>query len=104
MEGVSPNTPVIGGAYLFSPPTPVSEAPVRQLDRAARSFLRLLVENLQSEQDLSSTAFLGEQDSEDGVIALRPDLPDISIEMAGRSQAAIAHFLHRGKHCRCVQI
>src|ERR1039458_6442978 len=96
--------PAARDALLIPSPPPVSQTFLRQLDRGPGRLLRLLVEPVQGQHDLSAAAFLREQDAVDDPIAVHPHLPDIPVEMTRGLQTPIANLLHAGEHGRRVGV
>ncbi len=96
--------PAARNALLIPSPPPVSQTFLRQLDSGRGRLLRLLVEPVQCQQDLSTAAFLRKQDAVDDPIAVHSDLPDVAVKMTGDSQAPIANLLHARKHGRRVGV
>jgi hypothetical protein len=97
-------TPAARNALLIPTPPPIRKTSLRQLDSGRGRLLRLLVEPVQRQQDLSAAAFLRKQDAVDDPIAVHSDLPDVAVKMTGGSQAPIANLLHARKHGRRVGI
>jgi hypothetical protein len=91
-------------ALLIPTPPPIRKTSLRQLDSGRGRLLRLLLEPVQCQQDLSAAAFFRKQDAVDDPIAVHPDLPDIPVKMTGGPQTSIANFLHAGEHSRRVGI
>src|SRR5665213_2435224 len=96
--------PAARNALLIPTPPPIRKTSLRQLDSGRGRLLRLLLEPIQAQQNLSAAAFLREQDAVDDPIAVHSDLPDVAVKMTGGSQAPIANLLHAGEHSRRVGI
>jgi hypothetical protein len=90
--------PTARNALLIPTPPPIRKTPLRQLDSGPGRLLRLLVEPVQCQQDLSTTVFLRKQDAVDDPISVHPHLPDIPVKMADGPQTPIANLLHAGEH------
>ena len=91
-------------ALLIPTPPPIRKTSLRQLDSGRGRLLRLLVEPVQRQQDLSAAAFLRKKDAVDDPITVHPDLPDITVKMAGGPQTSIADLLHAREHSRRVGV
>lgn len=96
--------PAARNALLIPTPPPIRKTSLRKLDSGRGRLLRLLVEPVQCQQDLSAAAFLRKQDAVDDPIAVHSDLPDVAVKMTGGSQAPIANLLHARKHGRRVGV
>src|ERR1700688_4571515 len=96
--------PAARNALLIPTPPPIRKTSLRQLNSGRGRLLRLLLEPVQCQQDLSAPASLREQDAVDDPIAVYPDLPDIPAKMAGGPQTSIANLLHARKHGRRIGI
>ncbi len=96
--------PAARNALLIPTPPPIRKTSLRQLDSGRGRLLRLLLEPVQCQQDLSAAAFFRKQDAVDDPIAVHPDLPDIPVKMTGGPQAPIANLLHARKHSRRIGI
>ncbi len=76
-----------------SPPVP--QSPFGEGDLPRRGLLALLRERRQSEQDLAAGTFSGEQHPIRALAPIHPHLVQVALEMAGSTQTADLHVLHR---------
>jgi hypothetical protein len=96
--------PAARNALLIPTPPPIRKTSLRQLDSGRGRLLRLLLEPVQCQQDLSAAAFFRKQNAVDDPIAVHSDLPDVAVKMTGGPQAPIANLLHARKHSRRIGI